>query len=385
MKNFFYTFRLLYFRLTHGFGFMTGCSDLIYKLYLNHSKVIHWRDGKPVYSLTTPSAYSKPAENFLARQFFRVLQNKNIPNLMSFAVNDDCNAACEHCSFYTGVDDKKRAPLTLEQSIKLVKDAQDLGVSMINFVGGEPTLREDLPDIIRSVNKDLSETVMFTNGAILSQKVKALHDAGLDSVYVSIDSANPTAHDRMRHHKGLFAKAVEGISAAKKLGMTVGISTCLTPEAFADGEFERMVELAKQVGAHELMVFDSMPTGRFKFRTDLIDNNEWVEKMIVASEKYNSDPSYPGVLLYSYATSIKSMGCGGGTNYFYVSPYGDVMPCDFNHAKFGNILEKPLWKIWENLSSLPDFVSVKWGGCKLKDSVSGETANVATGNGCSGC
>jgi len=385
MKETFKTFRLRMFMATRGFGFLTGYFDQVYKLYLNHNKVIHWRDGRPVYSLSTPALYSKPMANFMARQFFRTLQNKNIPNLMSFAVNDECNAACEHCSFFSGVDDKKRKAMDLEQSKKLIKDAQDLGVSVINFVGGEPTMREDLPEIIRAVNKDLSTTVMFTNGSVLAEKAKTLRDAGLDSVYVSIDVAEPEKHDKIRHHKGLFEKAMKGITAAKKLGMTVGISSCITPESFEDGEFDRMVELTKKCGVHEIVIFDSMPTGRFKFRNDLVDNFAWVDKMIAASEKYNNNPSYPGVLLYSYATSYKSTGCSGGTCYFYVSPYGDVMPCDFNHAKFGNILEQPLWKIWDTLSSLPDFKSAKWGGCKVKDSATRNSDTVSLGNGCTGC
>jgi MoaA/NifB/PqqE/SkfB family radical SAM enzyme len=67
-------------------------------------------------------------------------------------------------------------------------------------------------------------------------------------------------------------------------------------------------------------------------------------------------------------TSHRSVGCSCGTSYFYVSPYGDVMSCDFNHAQFGNVLERPLYEIWDELTSTPEFHSAKWGGCKIKDS-----------------
>jgi radical SAM protein with 4Fe4S-binding SPASM domain len=74
-----------------------------------------------------------------------------------------------------------------------------------------------------------------------------------------------------------------------------------------------------------------------------------------------------------------SVGCSCGTSYFYLSPYGDVMSCDFNHAKFGNALEEPLWKIWERLSTDPEFCSAKWGGCKVKDGQARTSSSICTG------
>ena len=83
---------------------------------------------------------------------------------MSFAVTDECNARCEHCSFYEGVEEPGRHVLTFDESVKLIADAQQLGVSVINFVGGEPLMRDDLPQLVEAVDKDLSTTLLFTNG-----------------------------------------------------------------------------------------------------------------------------------------------------------------------------------------------------------------------------
>jgi hypothetical protein len=57
------------------------------------------------------------------------------------------------------------------------------------------------------------------------------------------------------------------------------------------------------------------------------------------------------------------------------------MSCDFNHAKFGNALERPLYQIWDEMSSHPDFQQAKWGGCKIKSSDFLEREMVATHNG----
>lgn len=359
--------RLKWFLATKAMDYSTDFVNIIYRIYLNHTKIIHFRDGYPVYSLSTPAVFSKPAANFIARTLYRGIQNKNLPNLMSVAVNDVCNADCHHCSFFNAVEDPNREVLTLPQWQVAIAAAQDLGVSIINFVGGEPLLRSDLPGLLRAVDKDLSATVLFTNGWHLAERARELRRSGLDGVYVSLDAADPQRHDQLRETPGLFQRAVQGIEAAKRQGLSVGISATLTPDAYMAGELARLVELGKDLGVHEVLIFDALPTGRYQHREDLVDSGNWVETMIESARPYNRDSGYPGVIFSAYVTSHRSVGCSCGTSYFYLSPYGDVMSCDFNHAVFGNVLQEPLWRIWERLSTAPDFCQAKWGGCKVKD------------------
>lgn len=303
-----------------------------------------------------------------ARTLYRGIQNRNMPNLMSFAVTDVCNAKCGHCSFYEAIDDKTRKPMTLSECRNLIRAAQELGVSMINFVGGEPLKRPEILEIIRSVDKNLSATSLFTNGWALPDLAQGLREAGLDGVYVSLDSAESGEHDRIRALPGLFERGLRGLDAALNTGMSVGIATCLTPESFEKGEFERMVEFAKKRGVHEIVIFDAMPSGRLKNHSELIDNEEWKEDLIRRSERFNADPSYPGILVHAYTMSHRSVGCSCGTSYFYATPYGDISSCDFNHRGFGNILEEPLHTIWDRMTSDKAYQKSKWGGCKVRDS-----------------
>ncbi len=386
MRSWLASLRYRWFIATNTLPYTADYLDRVYKIYLNHNKIIHYRDGRPVYSLSAPSIFSKPAAHFFARSLYKTIQNKNTPNMMSFAINDDCNAVCKHCSFFAGVADINRKTMTLAQCQNAIADAQEFGVSVINIVGGEPLLRPDLFELLSSIDKDASTVLMFTNGWLLAEKAEKLKRHGLDSVYVSIDSADAAQHDTLRGKNGLFERALQGVRAAKRAGLSVGISSCITPEAYRDGEFERIIELGKRIGVHEVLIFDAMPTGRFQRRDDLIDNNEWVEEMIQKSIPFNADPSYPGILLWPYATSHRSVGCSCGTSYFYLSPYGDMMSCDFNHKPFGNILELPLYQIWEKMTTMKDFECAKWGGCKIKSSDSRSHDTVSPGRGgCAGC
>lgn len=365
--------------LTRSPGYGTALIDTLYRIYLNHNKIVHFRDGCPVYSLTTPALFSRPMAHFLARALYRTIQNRNLPNLLSYAVNDDCDAACEHCSFFSAVEEKGRAVMTLSQANRAIADAQELGVSVINIVGGEPLRRDDLPELIRSIDKSLSTVLLFTNGSELRRRAADLRKAGLDSVFVSIDAADAAKHDRFRRTPGLFGRALEGLKEAKRQGMSVGLSATITPESWRDGELGRIVELGRSVGAHEVFVFDALPTGRYKHRCDLTTEDNWTDEMVRWARPFNDNPRYPGVTFFAHLTSHRSVGCSCGTSYFYLSPYGDVMSCDFNHAKFGNVLEEPLWRVWDRLSTLPEFEKAKWGGCKIKDPSFRELQTVSPG------
>lgn len=370
--------RYKWFLSRNALGFTSTLLDSVYRVYLNHAKVIHYRDGRPVYSLSTPALFSGASANFLARVLYRTLQNRNLPNLMSLAVNDACNARCQHCSFYEGVEDPSRTVMTTSQMTRLIREGQDLGVSVLNIVGGEPLLRSDLPEIIAAVDKNLTTTILFTNGTLLPKRAASLRAAGLDSVYVSIDSADPELNDVFRGLPGAFDLAVKAVEASLRTGFSTGISCTITPESFQRGEMDRMIELARRLGAHEVLLFDAMPSGRYADRDDLVDSQDWIEDMIQAAVPYNRDPRYPGVLVWAYSSGYRAVGCACGTSYLYVSPYGDVMSCDFNHAVFGNVLEAPLWKIWDELSTRDEFERAAWGGCKVKSSKFRDSASVVT-------
>ena len=71
-------------------------------------------------------------------------------------------------AFSRGSRKKGRPALSTDQAQQVIREAQELGVSVITFVGGEPLLRKDLPEIIGSVDKELSTTFLVTNGSSLS-------------------------------------------------------------------------------------------------------------------------------------------------------------------------------------------------------------------------
>jgi len=220
---------------------------------------------------------------------------------------------------------------------------------------------------LNSVDKKRSTTLMFTNGWFLEKYAKNLKLAGLDSINVSLDHYIPHEHDKIRGKQGLFEHAIKGIIAAKKAKLTVAISCCIDKRALETGVLIRIIELAKRLKVNEVIVFDAIPTGAIADRKDLMGNKGWIGEILNISKKYNNKYDYPSVYPYAHVRSYKSLGCCGGTSFFYITPYGDICPCDFNPVIFGNVLETPLYILWDKLNSNEHFKKSAWNGCKLQD------------------
>jgi len=351
--------------VTKSTKFATALQDSVFDWFAGHHKIIDWRDGCPVYTILATAGFSEVQAHLISIKFKGLFQNRKFPECVNIAVTDKCNCYCEHCCL-TYPKHKKRE-LNTEEMINVIRQCQDLGVVVINFVGREPLLRKDLLELIKSVDKKRSVTVMFTNGYNLEEYALKLKKAGLDSVAVGIDSHIPEKHDSIKKVKGIFEKAVRGIKAAKKAGLTVAISCCVDEKSVKDGTLVNIIELGKKLKVNEIIVFDARPVAGFAKRRDLFYEKEWIKEIFHIAEIYNGKYDYPGIYTYANTRSYKSFGCGGGITYFAINPYGDLNPCDFNHTSFGNVLKTPLYLIWDRLTTNPDFCKASWKGCRLKD------------------
>ncbi len=363
--NFKNNFRLKFSGILKSSQFLNEVNEAFYDRMVGHHKVIHWRDGKPVYGTFFLPGYSKPKANHQAGRIISSMQNRTIPYMVDLAVTDKCNCNCDFCSFKSMRDKKKI--MSLEEIKSVIFQCQELGVSIINFVGGEPLMRKDILEIIKSVNKDKSSTLMFTNGWLLEEYAYALKAAGLDSVNVALDSFIPEKHDSIKKLNGSFQRAIRGIEKAKKAGLTVGISCAVSKESLRDKSIIKFIEFGKKLKVHEILFWDLIPTGGLADRKDLLGKENWTEDLIKLASFYNKKNDYPGIFTYAYNRSPQSIGCSGGTNYFYITPYGDICPCDFNPLVLGNVLKKPLNLIWDEISRSQECFKTSWKGCKMQD------------------
>jgi len=332
-------------------SYMNAINDHFLDYYMRHHKVIGWFNGYPVYSAFLTPGLSKPLANTMSRRLISNILQESLPGMVNVGVTDICNAKCEHCSFYNNAMHKpEKNPITTEQMKTILKDCQDFGISVINFVGGEPLLNKDLPELISSLNKDKSVASVYTNGWHLEKMAKALKDAGTMMVITSLDSTDPKKHDKFRRLPGLFDKAIKGIKQSQKVGLLTGISTTLVQEDLENGNFEKMIEYAKKIKVNELIVYDTMPVGMYSHREDLKKKRINFKKLFEIVDKYAKKKDYPGIFCYAHFRSHMAFGCTSGKGYFYITPYGEMCPCDFKATRIGNLLETPLPILWMKLS-----------------------------------
>jgi len=278
---------------------------------------------------------------------------------MTFAVTYNCQCKCVHCSAGKHLRNDAEE-LTTEEAKKLIDDSQKLGVSIIAFTGGEPLLREDLFELISYVNQRKALPIMFTNGQFLTdENVDKLANAGLYSLFVSLDSPFPEEHDSLRRMPGIFESAVRGLKRMKSKGVFVGISSYAIRSATEKGMYKKMHRLGQELGVHNIILFDGVPTGNMLKDTSEVLTWDQREEIREFSSNIFKNKIIPPLSSQSWQNSIEAnlagIGCLAGNIQYYVSAYGDVTPCDFAPLSFGNIRTEPLKKIWRKMVHHPGY------------------------------
>lgn len=131
----------------------------------------------------------------------------------------DCNLNCPICFLKMEPSCPKTINMPFNHIIKIIKKNKH---KLIYLTGGEPTLRDDLPEIIKAVIKNDSTPVLCTNGLKLIDLdyVKKLKDAGLKIVAFSFDSFNDKHYEILRGKKLLLVKML-ALKNLKNEGMDV--------------------------------------------------------------------------------------------------------------------------------------------------------------------
>ena len=174
---------------------------------------------RPVPSTLVPDAIDRatpPSHGPLVDTFGRVADDLRV------SVTDRCNFRCTYCMPAEGLAWlPKEEILTFEELTRLLGVFVGLGVRSIKVTGGEPTVRADLPTLVRMFRQagpelDISIT---TNGVLLDRLAEPLAEAGVDRATVSCDSLMRHRFAEMTRRDAL-EKVLAGLRAAEAAGLT---------------------------------------------------------------------------------------------------------------------------------------------------------------------
>lgn len=307
-------------------------------------------ENKILISIHAPPYPSKAFDRFLEAGI-KAKEGINIPVIVNFAVTHQCRYHCWHCS----ASPKKGKDLPLKTIVDTIQKFQEIGTCTFSITGGEPLLREDLVEIIASID-DRSSVFMFTSGdGLTEEKAKELKDAGLLGVMISLDHYKPEIHDNLRGYDRAYDILIKGLKNAQKANLYVGLSCVITKDILKNNEVLKLLEIAKNLSVQEIMMFEPTPVGEL-FNTDncvlsIDERKQLIEfhKQINKNRKYKN---YPKVSVFPYFESKEVLGCNAGYNLAYIDADGNIRPCDFTPLIFGNIQEEPIENLWQKMNCM---------------------------------
>jgi MoaA/NifB/PqqE/SkfB family radical SAM enzyme len=151
-------------------------------------------------SLLDDAEPAPPAERESRWQWLKQTLRSGGPGQCIFAITNACNASCGFCNFALDVQPPERwHHVPLEGAKRAIDVLAGLFVRYLIVSGGEPTLHPDLEEIIRHAARRRMTVLLVTNGSRLTpDRCRALEDAGVSSMIISIDAPTAEAHDENR-------------------------------------------------------------------------------------------------------------------------------------------------------------------------------------------
>lgn len=183
---------------------------------------------------------------------------RRIVNLR-ISVTDRCNFRCTYCMPADNVEFMDRSHLlTFEELTRVVRVVSKMGIFRLRLTGGEPLLRKDLPDLVRMLNEveGIEDIAMTTNAFFLKQHAKALKEAGLHRLNISLDALDK---DKFTHvnRRDCLEQVMDGIEAARDMGFPIKINA-VAMRNFSEPEILKLVELGRSEG-FEIRFIEFMP------------------------------------------------------------------------------------------------------------------------------
>ena len=180
---------------------------------------------------------------------------------MRISVTDKCNFRCTYCMPAEGLPWLKKAEiLSYEEIERIARIAVSIGIEQIRLTGGEPLVRRDVPELVRQLRsiEGLRSLSITTNGILLKQQAKALAEAGLTRVNVSLDSLMREKFAEMTRRDQL-ARVLEGLAELENYPSIHPIKiNAVAVRGFSESEVLDFVQFARN-NAYVMRWIEFMP------------------------------------------------------------------------------------------------------------------------------
>ena len=292
-----------------------------------------------------------------------------------------CNLNCIHC-YSNSQNIRYSNELTTDEGKKLISDLASFGSPVLLFSGGEPMIREDLPELAEFAVDQGMRVVVSTNGTLLTRELAyTFKKIGVSYVGVSVDGMEKT-HDNFRGVKGAFDMTLRGIRICRDEGIKVGMRVTMNRKNVAD--IPALFELIEKENIPRACFYHLVYSGRGSklVNEDLSQNekrrvldlimdktmdmsNRGKSKEILTVDNHADGPYvYMRLLEKDLERAREAMsllmvneGNSSGSGIGCVSWDGEVHADQFwRGVSFGNVGERPFSKIWMDTSNVLMFM-----------------------------
>lgn len=345
----------------YAYYFMQGIQSKtvlkrIRSIYRVDSKTARKDYEKLVYTVSTLAQTDKvcPMSFLDVKTVEPFTQQLSAPLRMDLALTFRCQNNCVHC--YAG-GPHETVELNAEEWKRVIDRLHNIGVFILTFTGGEPTLREDLVELQVYAQSKGMVTGLVTNGRRLKDKSysEGLDKAGLDFVQVTLESHKPKTHDLMTAAKGSWKETVAGIRNAVSSHMYVTTNTTLSK--YNAGDFLDTMDFLKELGVAAFGCNSLIYSGKAgevaeEFALPLETLNVLLPKIRDKANQlglkflWYTPTQYCRFDPVKLGLGVKS--CTAANINMCVGPNGDVYPCQSYFESLGNILKDDWQKIWNS-------------------------------------
>ena len=198
---------------------------------------------------------------------------------LRLSVIDACNFRCGYCMPADRIPDDHgldaAGRLSVDQIETLVRGFAAVGVHKLRLTGGEPLLRKRLPELVARLARigGIDDLALTTNGSLLAAQARALREAGLHRLTISLDALDPAVFRAMSGGRGGIGAVLDGIAAAEAAGFTALKINCVVQRGANEDQVLPLLEHFRGSG-HVVRFIEYMDVGTC---------NGWSSEQVVPS------------------------------------------------------------------------------------------------------
>uniref|UniRef100_A0A7C3IKI0 Probable GTP 3',8-cyclase n=1 Tax=Candidatus Methanomethylicus mesodigestus TaxID=1867258 RepID=A0A7C3IKI0_9CREN len=220
---------------------------------------------------------------------------------LRISLTQRCNLNCVYCH-HEG-ESAATSEMTADEVIRILGVAKTVGVRRVKYTGGEPLLRKDLAEIVqRTLELEMDDVAITTNGSLLAKQAQALAGAGLKRMNISLPSINPCVYSSLT--KGEIKDTFRGIALAKSLGMEIKINVVIM-KGINESEVDELIDYSKGVGCSlQLIELEDLNLDRGFFNDHHIDLGSLEQRLESKADRIEERSGMNGRRRYIFGDSL---------------------------------------------------------------------------------